>query len=58
MYDVEIKQGSYAALWLVPEAKHGESIKVAGKETYRDHIYSFLVVSGVINAEDEQAQTA
>lgn len=58
MYDVAIKQGSYAALWLVPEAKHGESIKVAGKETYRDHIYSFLVEARVINAEDEQAQAA
>ena len=58
MYDVAIKQGSYSALWLVPEAKHGESIKVAGKETYRDHIYSFLVEAGVINAEDEQVQAA
>ncbi len=58
MYDVAIKQGSYAALWLVPEAKHGESIKVAGKETYRDYIYSFLLEAGVINAEDEQAQAA
>lgn len=58
MYDVAIKQGSYAALWLVPEAKHGESIKVAGKETYRDHIYSFLVEAGVINTENEQAQAA
>ena len=38
MYDVAIKQGSYAAIWLVPDAKHGQALKVAGKETYRDHI--------------------
>ena len=58
MYDVAIKQGSYAALWLVPEAKHGESLKVAGKEAYRDHIYSFLLEAGVINTDEDQAEAA
>lgn len=58
MYDVAIKQGSYAALWLVPKAKHGESLKVAGKEAYRDHIYSFLLEAGVINTDEDQAEAA
>ena len=55
MYDVAIKQGSYAALWLVPEAKHGQALKVAGKDAYRDHIYSFLLEAKVIEADQEQA---
>ena len=58
MYDVAIKQGSYTAIWLVPEAKHGQSLKVAGKETYRDHIYSVLMEAGLIDAEEDQAQAA
>ena len=55
MYDVAIRQGSYAALWLVPEAKHGQALKVAGKDAYRDHIYSFLLEAKVIEADQEQA---
>ena len=58
MYDVAIKQGNYAAIWLVPGAKHGQALKVAGKEAYRDHIYSFLLEAGVIKAEDYQAEAA
>ena len=58
MYDVAIKQGSYTAIWLVPEVKHGQSLKVAGKETYRDHIYSVLMEAGLIDAEEDQAQAA
>ena len=58
MYDVAIKQGSYAAIWLVPGAKHGQALKVAGKEAYRDHIYSFLLEAKVIEAEQEQADAA
>ena len=55
MYDVAIRQGSYAALWLVPEAKHGQALKVAGKDAYRDHIYSFLLEAKIIEADQEQA---
>ena len=55
MYDVAIRQGSYAALWLVPEAKHGQALKVAGKDAYRDHIYSFLLEAKVIEPDQEQA---
>ena len=55
MYNVCIKQGSYAALWLVPGAKHGEAVKVAGQQEYSDHIYSFLLEAGVIKAEQDQA---
>ena len=58
MYDVAIKQGSYAAIWLVPGAKHGQAVKVAGQQQYRDHVYSFLIEAGVINAEEEQAKAA
>ena len=58
MYDVAIKQGSYAAIWLVPGAKHGQAVKVAGQQQYRDHVYSFLIEAGVIKAEEEQANAA
>ena len=55
MYDVAVKQGSFASIWLVPGAKHGQSVKVAGQQAYKEHISSFLSESGVLKAGSEQA---
>ena len=53
MYNEAVKT-RYAAIWLVPGAKHGEAVKVAGQDEYRDHIYSFLLEAGVIKAEQSR----
>ena len=51
MYDAAVKAGIYTEIWLVPGAKHGESVKVAGQKAYSEHIGSFLNNAGVVKAE-------
>ena len=55
MYDVAVKQGSYAEIWLVPGAKHTEAVKVAGQKDYKEHIRSFLDKSGILAKGLEEA---
>ncbi|MCR4776718.1 MAG: alpha/beta hydrolase [Saccharofermentans sp.] len=52
MYDAAVKEGIYSELWLVPGAKHGESVKVAGQKAYSEHISSFLHNAGVVRTEE------
>lgn len=51
MYNAAVNAGIYSELWLVPGAKHGEAVKVAGQQEYRDHINAFIIKAGVIKVE-------
>ena len=55
MYDVAVKQGSYAEIWLVPGAKHSEAVKAAGQKDYKEHIRSFLDKAGILAKGLEEA---
>ena len=48
----EAKKYAYCELWLVENAKHAESRKVAGQEAYEDHIRGFLQAAGVVDFDE------
>ena len=48
----EAQKYAYSELWIVPGAKHAESMKVAGTEEYEDHIREFLEAAGVVSFDE------
>lgn len=50
MYKEAIKY-AYSELWIVPGATHGQALKVAGQEAYKEHISNFLMKAQVISEE-------
>ena len=52
------KQFEYSDLWIVPGAKHAESMEVAGTTEYEDHIREFLEAAGVIYFDEYELEAA
>ena len=48
----EAKKYAYCELWLVENAKHAESRKVAGQEAYEEHVGEFLEAAGVVDFDE------
>ena len=48
----EAKKYAYCELWLVENAKHAESRKVAGQEAYEEHVRGFLQAAGVVDFDE------
>ena len=57
MYD-EAQKHAHSEIWIVPGADHARSRDVAGKDSYRNHIESFLEAAGVVAGADVGAEGA